>query len=65
MTVLLGTLWSSIKQIEALYVFDWENAITLNALNGSQASSHGEGDVSLVFSSCGGNKGYIFELLMG
>ena len=26
-TVLLGTLWSSIKQNEARYVFDWENAI--------------------------------------
>ena len=25
--VLLGTLWSSIKQNEARYVFDWENAI--------------------------------------
>ena len=24
MTVLLGTLWSSIKQIKAPYMFDWE-----------------------------------------
>ena len=31
-TVMLGTLWSSIKQIEALYVFDWENAIALHAM---------------------------------
>ena len=29
-TVLLGTLWSSIKQIEAPFVFDWENAIALD-----------------------------------
>ena len=29
MTVLLGTLWSSIKQIDAPYMFDWENAIAL------------------------------------
>ena len=27
MTLLLGTLYSSIKQIEAPFVFDWENAI--------------------------------------
>ena len=27
MTVLLGTLWSSIKQIEVAYVFDWEKAM--------------------------------------
>ena len=34
MTVLLGTLWSSIKQIEAPYVFDWENAIALDTMQG-------------------------------
>ena len=34
MTVLLGILWSSIKQIEAPYVFDWQNAIALHALQG-------------------------------
>ena len=29
MTVFLGTLQSSVKLIEAPYVFDWENAISL------------------------------------
>ena len=57
MTVLLGTLWSSIKQIEAPYLFDWENAIALHAMPGNRASSRGEGDVSWVFSSCGRNLG--------
>ena len=32
MTVLLGTLWSSIKQIEAPYRFDCENAIALDKI---------------------------------
>ena len=43
MTVLLGTLWSSIKLIEALYVFDWENAIALDTMQGNRASSAGRG----------------------
>ena len=34
MTVLLGTLYSSIKQSEAPYVFDRENAIALHACRG-------------------------------
>ena len=32
--MLLGTLWSSINQIEAPYVFDYENAIALDTLQG-------------------------------
>ena len=65
MTVLLGTLWSSIKQIEDPYVFDWENAIALLAMQGNRASSRGEGEVSWVFSSCGRNLGYILKLRQG
>ena len=34
-------------------MFDWENAIALHAMQGSRASSRGEGEVSWVFSSCG------------
>ena len=34
-------------------MFDWENAIPLHAMQGSRASSRGEGEVSWVFSSCG------------
>ena len=41
-TVLLGNLWSSIKQIEAPYVFDWENAIALGTMQWNLASCRGE-----------------------
>ena len=64
-TVLLGTLWSSIKQIEVPYVFDWENAIALDTMLGNRASSRGEKKVSWVFSSCGRNLRYILELRRG
>ena len=43
MTVLLGTLWSSIKQIKAPYVFDWANAIALHAMQGNRTSSRSDG----------------------
>ena len=39
MTVLLGTLWSSIKQIEAPYVFDWEKRYR---------SGHNAGESALI-----------------
>ena len=35
-TVFLGTLWCSIKKIEAPYVFDWEYGIALLAMQGNQ-----------------------------
>ena len=61
----LGTLWISIKQLEAPYVFDSENAIFLDTVQGNWASSHREWKVSWVFSSCGWNLGYILELQRG
>ena len=61
----VGDSLGSIKQIEAPYVFDWENAIVLHAMQGNRASSRGEGEVSLVFSSCGKHLGYILELRWG
>ena len=64
-TVLLGTLWSSIKQIDAPYVFDWENAIALETMQGNRASCRRKGNVSCVFSSCGRNLVYILELQWG
>ena len=64
-TVLLGTLWSSIKQIEAPYVFDLENAVALHEMQRNRASSSGEGEVSWVFSSCGSHVVYILELRRG
>ena len=53
------------QQIEDPYVFDLENAIALHAMQGNRASSHGEGEVSWVFSSCGRHMGYILELRRG
>ena len=58
----LGTLWCSIKKIEAAYMFDWEYGIALHTIQGNRASSPCEGDVSWDFSSCGRNLGYILEL---
>ena len=65
MAVFLGTLWSSIKQIKAPYMFDWEHGIALPALQGNRASSRSEGEVSRISSSCSGNLGYILELRWG
>ena len=64
-TVFLGTLWCSIKKIEAPYMFDWEYRIALHAMQGNRASCPSEGDVSYDFSSCGRNLGYIRELQRG
>ena len=64
-TVFLGTLWCSIKQIEAPYMFNWEYDIALHKMQGNQASSPSEGYVSCDFSSCGRNVGYILELQRG
>ena len=61
-TVVLGTLWCSIKKIEAPYVFDWENGIALHAMHGNRASLPSEGDVAYDFSSCGSNLVYIREV---
>ena len=51
-TVFLGTLWCSIKKIEAPYVFDWEYGIALHAMQGNRASFPSDGDVSYDFSCC-------------
>ena len=61
----LGTLWCSIKKIEAPYTFDWEYEISLHAMQGNRAPFHREGDISYDFSSCGRNLGYIRELQRG
>ena len=45
-TVVLGTLWCSIKHIEAPDVFDWENGIALHPIQGIRGSSPPKGDVS-------------------
>ena len=64
-TVFLGTLWCSIKKIEAPYMFDWEYGIALHTMQGTRASFPSEGNVSYDFSSCSKNLGYIRELQRG
>ena len=64
-TVFLGTLWCSIKKIEAPYVFDWEYRVGLHAMQGNRASFPSEGDVSYDFLSYGRNLQYIRELQRG
>ena len=46
-------------------MFDWKNAIALDTMQGNRDSSRRQWNVSWVFSSCGRNLGYIFELEPG
>ena len=64
-TVFLGTLWCSIKNIEAPYLFDWEYGIALPAMQGNRSSFPCEGFFSYDLTSCGKNLGYIRELQPG
>ena len=64
-TVFLGILFSSIREIEVPYVFDWEHGTLQHEKQGNRASSCGEGEVSWVFSSCRRNLIYILELRRG
>ena len=60
-----GTLCTSVKQIKAPYLFDWEQGIALHALQGNQASSFCERGVWWFFSSCSRKLGYVLELRRG
>ena len=64
-TVFLGTLWSSIKEVKPPFVFDVEHRIALEAMQGNRASSHGEGVNLMVFSSCCGTPGFPLKLWLG
>ena len=46
-------------------MFDSEHGIALRTMQGNRGSSHGEGEVSWFFWSCGRNLGYILELWQG
>ena len=46
-------------------MFDWEHGIALHPVQGIQALTPAEGDVSWDFSSCSRNLGYIRELQQG
>ena len=61
-TVFLGTLWCSIKHIEAPYVSHLEHGISLHPMQGIWALTPTEGDVSRDFSSCSRNLRYIHGL---
>ena len=65
MTVFLRTVSTSIKQVEAPDMFQGAHGIALHAVQGNRASSRLEGEVSLFFSSCGGDLGYILDLRRG
>ena len=64
-TVFLGTLWTSIKQVRAPYMFAGEHGIALHTVQRNQAPSRCEGEVSWFFSSCRRNLRYILELRKG
>ena len=64
-TVFLGILFSSIREIEVPYIFDWEHGTPQHERQGNRAWSCGEGEVSWVFSSCGMPLVYILELGLG
>ena len=46
-------------------MFDLENAMALDTMQGNETSSRREGKVSWVFLSCGRIMGYILELEWG
>ena len=45
-TEFFGILFSSIREIEVPYVFDWEHGTPQHEMQGNWASSSGEGEVS-------------------
>ena len=64
-TVFLGILFRSIREIEVPYVFDWEQWTPQHEVQGNRASSYGEREVPWVFSSCGRHLVCILELRRG
>ena len=57
-----GTLCTSVQQIKAPYLFDWEQGIALQEMQGNRASSFSERELWLFFSSCSGKLVYVLEL---
>ena len=64
-TVFLGILINSIREIEVPFVFDWGRVTPQHEMLGNQASSFSEGEVSWDFSSCDRHLVYILELRRG
>ena len=63
--VFLGILFSSIREIEVPYIFDWEHGNPQHEMQGNRASSCGKWEVSWDFSCCGRHLVYILELRRG
>ena len=63
--VFLVILFTSIRDIEVPYDFDWEHGTPQHEMQGNRASSCSVGEVSWVFSSCGRHLVYILELRRG
>ena len=61
-TVSLGILFSSLREIKVPYIFDWEHGTPQHEIQGNRATSCGEGEVSWVFLSCGRHLVYILEI---
>ena len=64
-TVLVGTLWSSIKEVKAPFLFHSEHGIALYTMQGNRDSSRGEGKDLYFISRSGGNLGCILEIRWG
>ena len=64
-TVFLGIVFSSIREIEFPYIFDWEHRTPQHERQGNRGSSCGEREVSWVFSNCRRQLVYILELRRG
>ena len=64
MTVVLGTLLKSMKQIKAPFVFDWEDGVALQAMQGTRALSFVTGR-SHVFTRNGAEPGVHCRVMKG
>ena len=56
-TVFLGTLWSSIKQVKSPYMFYWEQEIAPQCMHWNWGSSVGKGDVTWFSRVAAGTRG--------
>ena len=65
MTVFLGTLWNSIKEVKPPFVFDVEHGIALEAMQGNRASSRSEGGHLMVILKLQWEPGISSRVMMG
>ena len=58
-------IWSCLKEVKPLGMYDVECGKALESMQGIWASSRGKGEVSWFFSHCSGILGYILDLGQG